>query len=74
MNVRIIVDIMAWLLYILKMKTQDGHCQSTSHGHGNKEPKCKNGSEFHNKLYMKCFNSFKDIIEGLEKDPPKPIV
>jgi hypothetical protein len=25
--------------------------------HGKKDPKCEKGSEFHSKLYTKCFNS-----------------
>jgi len=65
--------IMAWTLYNFKMKTQDGHCHSLDHGHGKKDPKCEKGSEFHSKLYTKCFNSFKEILTELEKEPPKPI-
>jgi hypothetical protein len=65
--------IMAWTLYNFKIKTQDGHCHSLDHGHGKKDPKCEKGSEFHSKLYTKCFNSFKEILTELEKEPPKPI-
>jgi hypothetical protein len=67
------LHIMAWLLYNLKMKTQDGHCQSSNHGHDKTNPKCKKGSDCHNNLYMRCFNSFKDILEEFERNPPKPI-
>lgn len=65
--------LMAWVLYNFKMKTQDGHCRSSAHGHGTEDPKCNKGSNFHNKLYMKCFKSFEDILKELEKDPPKLI-
>lgn len=65
---------MSWILYNFKMKTQDGHCQSTFHGHPIDKPKCSKGSEFHNKLYTKCFSSFKEILEELEKDPSRQIV
>jgi hypothetical protein len=67
------IYVMPWLLYNLKMKTQDGHCHSPNHGHGMKDPKCKVGSKFHNDLYAKCLNSFNDILKELENDPPKPI-
>lgn len=61
--------LMSWILYNLKMKTQNRHCGSTAHGHGPKEPKCKKGSAFHNDLYMKCFKSFNDISMNLKKNP-----
>jgi hypothetical protein len=66
--------IIAWTLYNFKMKTLDGHCRSIAHGHGTAEPKCKKGSEFHNELYIECFNSFKNILDEFEKDPPNLIV
>ena len=63
--------LMAWVLYNFKMKTKDGHCWDTTHGHSTINPKCKKGSKYHNQLYLKCFKSFKKILDELEKKPPK---
>ena len=56
-----------WLLYDLKKKTENGHC------HIHNLP-CKKGSEFHNKLYIECLNSFKGIIEYFERNPPNLVI
>jgi hypothetical protein len=58
--------VMSWLLYDLRNKTQNGHC----HIH---ELPCKSGSESHNKMYMECLKSFKNILESFEKNTSKPV-
>ena len=68
------VLLMSWVLYNLKYKTDNGHCWNTKHGHETQEPKCHIGSDFHNKLWIKCLDSFKDLINNIENEPPNPIV
>jgi len=60
--------LIGWVLHNFREKTNDGHCHNTNHEHGDRLPrKCKEGSKFHNDLFEKCFNSFKDILDEVEK-------
>jgi|GEM_PF-1398525 hypothetical protein len=64
--------LMSWILYNLKRKTENGHCNNINHAHKKKDPRnCDRGRAFHSKKYSECLKSFKDIINSFEKNPPK---
>jgi hypothetical protein len=60
--------LMCWSLYNFKNKTSIGHCHNPNHKHP-----CKEGSDFHYNLYKECLKSFKDLIQKIEADQPKPV-
>ena len=64
--------LMSWILYNLKNKAENGHCNNINHAHKNKDPRnCEKGKAFHSKKYIECLKSFKNIIDSFEKNPPK---
>jgi hypothetical protein len=62
------------MLYNLKRKAENGHCNNINHAHKKKVPRnCDKGRAFHSKKYSECLKSFKDIIDSFEKNPPKTL-
>jgi hypothetical protein len=61
----------SWLLNDLKRKAEDGHCQNTSHSHGNKTPRlCQSGSKFHRDLYDGCLKLLEEILQSAKNNRP----
>jgi hypothetical protein len=67
------IVLMSWALRNFQRKTEDGHCQNTTHGHGAVEPRnCEEGRTFHRNMFNMCLQSYRDVINTFEPQPQTP--
>ena len=63
--------IMSWMLRNLKAKVEAGSCYNQSHKRGERDMLCPQGSKFHLDFYTECLQSFENVIEAINLNPPK---
>lgn len=59
---------MAWIITLLKLKTEQGHCHTHKKQTGNP---CAIGSKFHKQFYDDCIESFETALKTLKSETPK---
>ena len=55
--------LMSWALRNFQRRIEDGHCQNTTLGHGEVEPRnCEIGRQFHREMLNRCMQSYRDVL------------